>query len=123
MPSRVSYTDVLSTSELTRRQLDVNAPSVIQQLKPSSFLTAAYAKGNKYAWVPTTSLYSTTDDVIQPEGLFFNDTAATSYLGGEAGNLLAQGFCSTGIVGAVEHETWQYSNMVRPVLLRSSESQ
>ena len=49
--------------------------------------------------------------MIQPEGIAFNDTTATSYLGGEAGNLLAQGFCPNGIAGAVEHETWQYSNM------------
>ncbi|KAL8292612.1 hypothetical protein RQP46_001224 [Phenoliferia psychrophenolica] len=113
----VSYTDVANTDELTRRQVATNAPSVIQQLSPSNFLTAAHAKGNKYAWVPTTSLYSTTDDVIQPEGIAFNDTTATSYLGGEAGNLLAQGFCSSGIVGAVEHETWQYSNMGYQIVL------
>ncbi|KAK4702121.1 hypothetical protein P7C70_g4104, partial [Phenoliferia sp. Uapishka_3] len=108
----VSYENVANTNETTRkRQVAMNAPSVTQQLNPSNFLTAALAKGNKYAWVPTTSLYSTTDDVIQPEGISFNDTSATSYLGGEAGNLLAQGFCSNGIVGTVEHETWQYSNM------------
>lgn len=54
-------------------------------------LDVAFAKGNKYAWVPTTSLYSATDQVISPEGTEFNDTSATSFLGGYTGNLLIQG--------------------------------
>ena len=77
-------------------------------------MTAAAAKGNKFAWVPTTSIYSTTDDVIQPEGLVANDTIATSYLGGEAGNILVQQFCP-GLV--VKHESHQYLNYSYQVVL------
>ncbi|KAL8283297.1 hypothetical protein RQP46_005707 [Phenoliferia psychrophenolica] len=124
------------TNELTRRQGRGSAPANHQQSFPSNFLTAALAKGNKFAWVPTTSLYSATDAIVQPEGIKFNDTRATSYLGGEAGNLLAQGkytevharwsnvsddaitgFCSSGIVGVVAHQTWQYSNMGYQIVL------
>lgn len=79
-----------------------------------SVLTAAAAKGNKFAWVRTTSLYSTTDDVIQPEGLVANDTIATSYLGGEAGNILVQQFCP-GLL--VKHETHQYLDFSYQVVL------
>ncbi|GAA5846710.1 hypothetical protein JCM3766R1_002888 [Sporobolomyces carnicolor] len=52
-------------------------PSVIQQTVGSHFLAAINAKANK-ALVPTTSLYTHYDDVIQPEVI----VPATSYLSG-----------------------------------------
>ena len=41
-------------------------PSVIQQSVGSDYLRASNRKGG-YALVPTTSVYTITDDVIQPE--------------------------------------------------------
>ncbi|KAE8203200.1 hypothetical protein A4X06_0g2045 [Tilletia controversa] len=60
-----------------------------QQFANSQLLTALANAGGLKAIVPTTSIYSSSDEFVQPEN---NSTSATSYLAG-ATNVLAQDYC------------------------------
>ncbi|KII91480.1 hypothetical protein PLICRDRAFT_509233 [Plicaturopsis crispa FD-325 SS-3] len=74
-------------------QLDTTPGSVRQQTTGSKFLANLKAKGGLYNWVPTTSVYSHTDDVVQPEP-GPNDPSASSFIGGtRTGNIWIQEFC------------------------------
>ncbi|KAL9932488.1 hypothetical protein V8E36_008605 [Tilletia maclaganii] len=64
-------------------------PSVWQQAEGSQLTTALKNAGGLTAIVPTTNIYSTSDEVVQPSD---NTTDATGYLTG-ATNVLAQNFC------------------------------
>ncbi|CAD6908097.1 unnamed protein product [Tilletia laevis] len=63
--------------------------SVWQQAPNSQLLTALANAGGLEAIVPTTSIYSSSDEIVQPEN---NSTSASSYLTG-ATNVLAQDYC------------------------------
>ncbi|GAA5864337.1 hypothetical protein JCM3774_002756 [Rhodotorula dairenensis] len=65
--------------------------SIIQQTIGSRFLGALLAKGNQ-ALVPTTSIYTTYDEIIQPE-----INPVTSQLSG-ASNVRVQNYCGPGYV-------------------------
>lgn len=65
--------------------------SIIQQTIGSRFLGALLAKGNQ-ALVPTTSIYTTYDEIIQPE-----NNPVTSQLNGAA-NVRVQNYCGPGYV-------------------------
>ncbi|CAD6919793.1 unnamed protein product [Tilletia controversa] len=65
-------------------------PAVIwQQAADSQIFTALANAGGLTAIVPTTSIYSSSDEIVKPEN---NSTSATSYLAG-ATNVLAQKYC------------------------------
>nr|AKE36869.1 CalB-type lipase [synthetic construct] len=74
-------------------QLDTTTGSIRQLTTGSKFLAALKSKGGDYNWVPTTSIYSHTDDVLQPEP-GPNDPSAVSFVGGSrTGNVFIQQFC------------------------------
>jgi len=66
-------------------------PSLLQQEAGSNFLTALSNHNGLAAKVPTTSIFSTFDEVIQPED---TSSTATSFLSGSnVGNILIQSAC------------------------------
>jgi len=65
--------------------------SILQQESGSNFLKALSKHGGLSAKVPTTSIFSATDEIIQPEN---NSPTATSFLSGSnVGNIFIQNAC------------------------------
>ncbi|KAK0518058.1 hypothetical protein OC835_007966, partial [Tilletia horrida] len=90
-------------------------PSVWQQAKGSQLLTALANAGGLNAIVPTTSIYSTSDEIVQPED---STPSASSYLNG-ATNVLAQTYCK-GI--SIFHGGQLYSNFTFSVAKNALQS-
>jgi len=89
--------------------------SVWQQAQNSQLVTALENAGGFSAIVPTTNIYSTSDEVVQPED---NTPDATSYLTG-ATNVLAQNYCK-GIT--IYHGGQLYSNFTFSVAKNALQS-
>lgn len=68
----------------------LSAPSVWQQTAQSAFVTALDQAGGLNQIVPTTNLYSATDEVVQPQ--FANGPPDSSYLS-NGKNIQAQSIC------------------------------
>jgi len=67
------------------------SPSILQQESGSNFLKALSKHDGLSAKVPTTSIFSATDEIIQPED---NTPTATSFLSGSnVGNIFIQNAC------------------------------
>ncbi|PWY99781.1 putative lipase B precursor [Testicularia cyperi] len=97
--------------------LQVASPSVWQQTSGSAFLTALKNAGGLNEVVPTTNLYSFTDEIVQPQ--VFNGPADSSYLF-NAKNIQAQSVC--GPLFLVDHAgslTSQFSYVVGKSALQS----
>ncbi|KAK9897130.1 alpha/beta-hydrolase [Cystobasidium minutum MCA 4210] len=94
-------------------QKNETAPALLQQEPSSEFLAAFAAKGGEYNWVPTTSIFDTSDALVQPE---VNNTmeGSTSYMGGlRTGNILIQEHCPN---LTVSHGQQLYSNFTYQVV-------
>ena len=88
-------------------------PALLQQEPSSEFLAAFAAKGGNYNWLPTTSIFDTTDKLVQPEA---NNTleGSTSWIGGlRTGNILIQEHCPN---LTVSHGQQLYSNFTYQVV-------
>lgn len=95
--------------------------SVWQQLAGSALTTALANAGGSHQIVPTTNLYSLTDDIVQPQST--NSPADSGYLFG-AKNIQAQTACSP--LFLIDHAgtlTSQFSYVVGKSALSSSTGQ
>ncbi|CBQ70828.1 probable Lipase B precursor [Sporisorium reilianum SRZ2] len=96
--------------------------SVWQQQAGSALTTALANAGGLTKIVPTTNLYSATDDIVQPQT--FNGPLDSGYLNGGAKNIQAQSVC--GPLFVVDHAgtlTSQFSFVVGRSALRSTTGQ
>jgi len=102
-------------------ELGLDSAAVKQQTEPGSmFLANLAAKGGLYNWVPTTSIYGLTDDVIQPEP-GPNDPSATSFMSGrKSGNIFIQQFCPLLLVEHQDHIYINFDYQVVKMALSSS---
>lgn len=92
---------------------NVTAPALLQQKPTSAFLAALAQKGGNYNWIPTTSIFSASDKIVQPE---LNNTleGSTSWIGGQrTGNIFIQEHCPQ---LNVSHEQQLYGNFTYQVV-------
>jgi hypothetical protein len=87
-------------------------PAVIQQEYSSNFITTLRTSGGDSAYVPTTSIYSSTDEIVEPQ----SGTAASGYLLGNNGakvtNNEIQKVCADQVGGTFyTHEGVMYSSL------------
>ena len=96
------------------------APSIWQQSNSSELISVLGKKGGNYNWVPTTSLFSRSDEVVLPQD---NATmeGSTSFIGGtRAGNILVQDFCPN---VTVAHGEWLWANFGFQIVKLALDSQ
>jgi pimeloyl-ACP methyl ester carboxylesterase len=87
-------------------------PAVIQQEYTSNFVTALRTNGGDSAYVPTTSVYSSTDEIVEPQ----SGTGASGYLlannGAKVTNNEIQKVCADQVGGTFyTHEGVMYSSL------------
>lgn len=85
-------------------------PSIVQQYYNSNFITKLRSNGGDSAYVPTTSIYTSTDTIVQPQ----SGTGASAFLGNANGvavtNNEIQNICPLQIAGSVyTHEGVLYN--------------
>ena len=96
------------------------APAIWQQSNSSQLIEVLGKKGGNYNWVPTTSLFSRTDAIVQPQ-LNASMEGSTSFIGGtKAGNILVQDFCPN---VTVAHGDWLWLNFGYQVVKLALDSQ
>jgi hypothetical protein len=93
-------------------------PSVYQQVYSSNFINTLRANGGDTAYVDTTTVYSLTDEIVQPQ----EGTAASGYILGKNGiqtsNTFLQGACALQPAGLVyTHEGVLYNPVTYALLI------
>ncbi|KAJ0296424.1 hypothetical protein COL5a_009028 [Colletotrichum fioriniae] len=92
-------------------------PSVYQQMYDSKFVQTLRANGGDSAYVPTTSLFSATDEVVQPQSGPIASAILKDGNGVEVSNIEVQKACpATPAGGEVTHEGMLYNSLAFALL-------
>lgn len=88
-------------------------PAVWQQGYTSNWVLTLREKGGWYNWIPTTTLFSTTDATVRPQVNATLEGSATYVAGKFAGNILVQDACPQ---ATVAHNEFLVSNFAYQVV-------
>ncbi|KZL65009.1 lipase b precursor [Colletotrichum incanum] len=99
-------------------------PSVYQQIYDSQFVHTLRAKGGDSAYVPTTSIFSATDEIVQPQSGPGASAILKDEHGVEVSNIEVQKACpKTPAGGEVTHEGMLYNSLAFALLKDALENE
>lgn len=94
-------------------------PAVWQQGYVSNWVDTLRQKGGWYNWIPTTTLFSTSDMTVMPQKNASLEGSATYVAGSFAGNILVQNYCPN---QQIAHNEFLVANFAQQVVKLAIES-
>ncbi|KAK1986194.1 hypothetical protein LZ30DRAFT_746645 [Colletotrichum cereale] len=99
-------------------------PSIYQQMRDSEFVRTLRADGGDSAYVPTTSIFSATDEIIQPQSGSKASAVLNDEHGVEVSNIEVQKACpNTPAGGDITHEGMLYNSLAFALLKDALENE